>query len=75
VLAGQVEHGAARHEHCQPRRPRQQLADDHHRIVEVLGVVEHQQELPRREETRQRLQLLLFGDALDRERAEDRVEE
>ena len=73
VLAGEVEHGPAGHEQGEAGRASEKLAERRGRLVQMLGVVEHEQELPGAQERGQNLERLVAV-LLDRERAHDRAE-
>ena len=57
MLAGDAEHGTARHEHGQPRCGGEQLREETGRGEQLLEVVQHEQDLRVRERCRQRLVL------------------
>ena len=73
MLAGEVQHGTAGHEQRDAWRAREQLAEDRCPSAQVLGGVEHEQQLAPSKHRRQRVQRLLARDFPDRERARDRT--
>jgi hypothetical protein len=73
VLAGEVEHGPAGHEQGEAGSASEKLAERRGRLVQMLGVVEHEQELPGTQERGQGLERLVAV-LLNCKSAHDRAE-
>ena len=72
VLAGEMQHGTARHQEHQSRRAGEQFDERGRGGTQVLDVVQDEQELPVADRCSERVERLLAGRLRDADRARDR---